>query len=176
MKPFVEQARSYAMYHQKPVTRYTHMVGIPLVILSFMILLGFVRVVIVGVLDINIAHIATLILLAYYFRLQWRLALAITPVLIFLLWIAEFFSYEGPTAFALWSCLFFFVLGSSLQLVGHFIEENRPAFIEHAHHIFIAPLVIMAEAFFAFGLMPQLKSELFNDKNAMDREVNTATP
>ncbi len=37
MKPFVEQAQFYVGYHQKPITRYTHFAGIPLIIFSLMI-------------------------------------------------------------------------------------------------------------------------------------------
>jgi uncharacterized membrane protein YGL010W len=173
MKPFTEQACNYAAYHQKAMTRYTHIIGIPLIMLSLMILLGFVRVVIIGVLDINIAIIATAALLIYYFSLQWRLALALTPILMALLWIAEFFTYEGPTEFALWSFLVLFLLGVGLQLIGHFIEENRPAFIDHFSQILIAPLVIIADVFFILGRMPELEAAISHEKKSLKNTVET---
>lgn len=161
MTPFIQQAQGYAAYHQNDLTRYTHMAGIPLIILSFMILLGFVHVIIINVLDINVANIATLALVIYYFRLDWRLALVLIPILAFLLWIAHFFSYEGPTAFALWSFVIIFLLGCGLQVVGHFLEKRRPAFIDNLSQVLIAPLIIVAELFFRAGYMKELKDEIY---------------
>lgn len=163
MIPFVDQAQVYASYHRNPITRYTHMAGIPLIILSLMILIGFIHVVIIGVLDINVANLATLALLIYYFRLNWRLALTLTPILLLLLWIATFFNHAGPTAFALWSFLLLFLLGAILQSIGHFIEENRPAFVDNFWQVLIAPLFIIAEAFFLIGYMQDLKKEIYGN-------------
>lgn len=161
MIPFIDQAQYYASYHQQPVTRYTHMVGIPLIILSLMILLGFVHIVITGILDINMATIATLALLIYYLRLCWRLALALTPILIILLWVASIVSYNGPTPEALWSFILIFLVGSLLQFIGHFIEEKRPAFTDNLWQILIAPLLIVAESFFIMGRMNELKEDIY---------------
>ncbi len=161
MVPFIEQAQGYATFHQKSITRYTHMAGTPLIILSLMILLGFVHVVIIGLLDVNVANIATLVLLIYYFRLHWRLALVLTPLLIFLLWIASFFSHYGPTAFALWSFILIFLAGCALQFIGHFIEDKRPVFVDNLWQVLIAPLLIVADLFFILGRMSELKDEIY---------------
>ena len=164
MIPFIEQAQGYAAYHKNELTRYTHMAGIPLIILSFMILLGFVHVIITNVLDVNVATIASLVLLIYYFRLDWRLALTLTPIFIFLLWVAHFFSYQGPTSFGLWSFIIVFLMGSILQAIGHFLEAKRPAFVDNLSQVLIAPLVIMAELFFMAGYMQALKEEIYETK------------
>ncbi|HAT8246624.1 TPA: DUF962 domain-containing protein, partial [Legionella pneumophila] len=87
MKSFIEQAQFYATYHQNQATRYTHMAGVPLIMLSIMIFLGFVKIVIPGVYATDLACLATLATLIYYFLLNWQLALALTPILIFLLWL-----------------------------------------------------------------------------------------
>jgi len=171
MIPFIEQAKSYASYHKKAATRYSHMAGIPLIILSLMILLGFVHVVIIGVLDINVAMIATIALLVYYFRLQWRLALALTPILALLLWIASFFSQNGPTAHALLSFLVIFVIGVALPTMSHFIEEKRLTFAANLWQLLIAPLVIVAEIFFWAGQMKELKEEMYG-KNPVKTSSN----
>ena len=164
MIPFIEQAQFYATYHQNATSRYIHMIGIPLIILSLMIVLGFVHVFIPGVLSVNLADIATFALLIYYFRLQWRLALVITPLFILLLWIAVLFSHAGPTAFALWSFLVIFIIGAALQLVGHFIEGKRPALTDNLWHVFIAPLFLVAEGFFMAGRMHVLNEEIHGKK------------
>jgi uncharacterized membrane protein YGL010W len=164
MIPFIEQAKSYASYHKKAATRYSHMAGIPLIILSLMILLGFIHVVIIGVLDVNVAIIATMALLAYYFRLDWRLALALTPVLVILLWIASFFSHDGPTAHALLSFLIIFVIGVALPFISHFIEEKRLTLSENLWQVLIAPLFMVAEVFFWAGRMKELNEAIYGKK------------
>ena len=160
MKPFIEQAQSYAAYHTKPITRYTHMIGVPLIVLSLMILLGFVHVVIIGVFDLNLAEITTIAVLVYYFFLNVRLALATTPIIILLLWLATFFSYGGPSALSLWAFAILFFSGGILQLVGHFIEGKRPALTDHLWYVVIAPLYLVAELFFMVGRMQELKVEI----------------
>lgn len=161
MISFIEQAQGYAAFQSNPTTRYIHMLSIPLIILSFMILLGFVRVVILGVLNIDVAEIATFALLVYSFYLYWRLALALTPILIFLLWIAEYFSYQGPTSFALWSFALIFLFGCALQFIGYFIEGKRPPFTDFPKRMRIAPLSLVADIFFMAGRMRGLKDEIY---------------
>ena len=173
MISFIEQAQSYVAYQQNVATRYIHMLSIPLIAVSLLILLGFVRVIILGVMDIDLAEIATFGLLAYYFRLHWRLALALTPLLIFLLWIAECFSYAGPTSVALWAFGITLILGCSLQLIGYFIEGKRPPFPDMLKHLLIAPLSLTAEIFFMVGRMRDLKEEIYGNKTlAAQNEIS----
>ena len=101
MKSFIEQAQLYSSYHENVKTRYTHFAGVPIVILSTLIFLGFIKIIVPGVFATNLACITTLIALIYYFRLYWQLALALTPILLILLLIANWFSQDGPTPFGL---------------------------------------------------------------------------
>lgn len=161
MKSFLEQAQFYATYHKNPMTRYTHMVGVPIVILSFMILLGFVQIIIPGVFATNLACLTTLVLLIYYFRLNWQLSLALTPIMIILLWIASWFNHAGPTKLGLWAFIITFVLGWGLQFYGHFIEDKKPALMDNLFQALISPLYLMAELFFMAGFMKQLKEQIY---------------
>lgn len=160
MKSFIEQAKAYASYHQSMRSLYIHMAGVPLVILSLMILLGFIKIVIPGVFQTDFACLATLIALIYYFRLHWQLALALTPILLILLIFANWFSHSGPTAFGLWSFLIILFIGAGLQLYGHFIEGRKPMIMDNLHQAFIAPLYLVAELFFMAGYMLALKEKI----------------
>ncbi|WED42902.1 DUF962 domain-containing protein [Legionella cardiaca] len=163
MKSFVEQAQFYAKYHQKPITLYTHLAGVPLIIFSLMIFLGFFHLIVPGLLDTTFASIATVVLLIYYFLLNWRLALVLTPILICLLWIAEAISWAGPTRGALWTFIITFILGWALQLAGHYIEGKRPALMDNFWQALIAPLYITAELFFKGGRMQTLKNQIHGE-------------
>ncbi|MDI1351657.1 MAG: DUF962 domain-containing protein [bacterium] len=169
MKPFIEQAQFYAAYHQNPLTRYTHFAGVPLIILSLMIFFGFFKLVLPGVYETDLACIATLVLLIYYFRLNWQLALPLTPIMLILLWIAHFFSHYGPTKLGMWAFIITFVLGWGIQLYGHYIEGKKPAFMVNVSQAFLAPLFLMAELFFMAGYMTALKNQIYGFS---DSELN----
>lgn len=160
MKSFIEQAQLYAEYHQNPTTRYTHMAGVPLIILSLMILLGFVKIIIPNVFGTNLAFLAALAALIYYYRLNWQLALVLTPIFIILLWIASWFNHSGPTTLGIWAFLITFIAGWGLQLYGHYIEGKKPAFMMNLCQALIAPLFLTAELFFMAGYMTPLKEQI----------------
>lgn len=160
MKSFIEQAQFYASYHNNQVTTYTHMVGVPLIIFSLMVLLGIVQIIIPGVLGTNVAAIATLVLLVYYFRLNWQLSLALTPIMIVMLWIANWFSFDGPTKLCLWTFFITFVLGWAFQFYGHYVAGKKPALMDSFYQALIAPLYLVAEMFFKAGYMKALHDQI----------------
>lgn len=161
MKSFIEQAQFYADYHHNKNARYTHFVGVPLIVLSMMILLGFVQIIIPGVFATTLAFFATIAALIYYYRLNWKLALVLTPILLVLLLIAHWFSEGGPTEFGIWSFVVIFVVGWGFQLYGHFLERKRPAFMDSLSQASIAPLFLIAELFFMAGYMKALKEKVY---------------
>ncbi|MBL7481550.1 Mpo1 family 2-hydroxy fatty acid dioxygenase [Legionella bononiensis] len=170
MKSFVEQAQFYAEYHQNTMTRYTHMAGVPLIILSIMILLGFVKIIIPGVFGTNLACLTTLVVMIYYYRLHWQLALALTPIMLILLWLASWFNCYGPTKVGLWAFLITFVVGWGLQFYGHYIEGKQPAFMVNIGQAFIAPLYLTAELFFMAGYMKELKEQIYGTVEAETKQ------
>jgi uncharacterized membrane protein YGL010W len=171
MKSFIEQARCYAAHHQNPRTQQTHWIGVPLITFSLMIFLGFVKIVIPGVYQISLACITTLVLLVYYFRLHWLLALAVAPFMLFLLWLAHLLSDSGPNTVALWIFVIAFISGWTLQLYGHYVSEEKPAFITHLSQIFIAPLYLMAELLFRAGLLKSLKKQIHSEDEEEEKII-----
>ncbi len=167
MKSFIEQAQLYAQYHEKELTRYTHLVGVPLIIFSSMVLLGFLHLIIPGKMNITLASLFTLLLLAYYFRLNWRLALVATPLFIILLGLAKLVSSAGPTRFALWIFIISFVLGWTMQFLGHLYEKKWPAIVDNFCQAFIAPLFLIAELLFKAGYLSDLKAKIYPEFSSM---------
>ncbi len=161
MKSFIEQAQMYAGYHQNTTTRYTHLAGVPLIILSVMILLGFIKIIMPGVFSITLACLTTVGVLIYYFYLNWKLALALTPILIILLLFSDLFSHNGPTKLGIWAFVITFIVGWAFQLYGHYIEGKKPAFMDNLSQALIAPLFLTAELFFMAGYMKSLKEQIY---------------
>lgn len=162
MKSFIQQAHMYASFHQSPQTRSTHFIGVPLIVFSLMILLGFIKIIMPGVFSTNLAVLVTVAVLAYYFRLNWQLALPLTLILIALLWLASWFSQYGPTSLGIWTFTISFIAGWSVQLYGHYIEGKRPAFMTNLSQALIAPMFLMAESLFMAGYMHSLKVQIYD--------------
>ena len=93
--------------------------------------------------------------LAYYFALDLVLGFAMLVVFAVLLWAGERIAALGSAAGWIWFALLF-VGGWILQLVGHLFEGRRPALADNLFQVFIAPIFLCAELFFALGYKPRL--------------------
>ncbi|MGH6612307.1 MAG: DUF962 domain-containing protein [Burkholderiaceae bacterium] len=149
MKTLEEQMSVYLRYHRNPKNRLTHFVGVPLIMFSLFVLLALLRVVIGGF-SISAATVLAVAVLIYYFRLDAVLAAAMTLFVVVLLVAAHGVASEG-TRPALVMFAATFIGGWALQLLGHVFEGKRPALMDNLFQIFIAPIFLMAEVFFAFG-------------------------
>jgi uncharacterized membrane protein YGL010W len=151
-----EQMAIYAAYHQDARNKATHFVGVPLIVLSLLIPLSFQRFELIGF-SFTPAMLLAAALLGYYFVLDFGLAVAMLAVLGALIWLAELIASGGAARAWTWFGVLF-VGGWILQLVGHVFEGRKPALADNLFQIFIAPIFLCAELFFAFGYKPKLHS------------------
>jgi uncharacterized membrane protein YGL010W len=154
MKTLEDQMSFYAAYHQDSRNKATHFIGVPVIVLSLMIPLAWLRVEAGGV-TITAAMAITAVLLAYYLALDVVLGLAMVAVMGALLWIGQQLADLGALQGWLWFGALF-VGGWILQLVGHVFEGRKPALVSNLFQIFVAPIFLCAELFFALGYKPQL--------------------
>lgn len=144
----------YAAYHQDARNKATHFVGVPAIMLSLLIPLAWIRFDAGGA-TITAAMLLAAVLVLYYFFLDVPLALAMALITGILLWaghrIAELGAMQGWIWFAV-----LFVGGWVLQLVGHVFEGRKPALADNLFQIFVAPIFLVAELFFALGYKPGL--------------------
>ncbi|HLX79856.1 MAG TPA: Mpo1-like protein [Burkholderiales bacterium] len=158
MKTLEDQMSFYAAYHQDARNKATHFVGVPLIVFSLMIPLGWLRAD-VGGFPVSAAPIVTSALLLYYLMLDVPLGLAMGAVFALMLWGAEPLSQASLFIGLVWF-LILFVGGWALQLWGHAYEGRKPALVDNLFQIFVAPIFLAAEVFFAFGLKPALHEEV----------------
>jgi uncharacterized membrane protein YGL010W len=149
VKTLEEQMSFYLRYHRNPRNKLTHFFGVPLIMFSLLVLLGLVKVPI-GDVSITAASLLAIALLAYYFRLDAVLAVAMTLFTAVLLIAANRVCTLGAPV-ALTVFVVTFVGGWILQLVGHVFEGRKPALLDNFFQVFIAPIFLMAEIFFALG-------------------------
>jgi uncharacterized membrane protein YGL010W len=169
-KIFISKAQQYASCHTKKVTKITHFIGVPIIIFSLMIFFGFIKIVVPNIFTIKLSSIVIIILLAYYFKLQWQLTLTVAPLFFLLNYLASMISSNGPTTGNFEIFFLLFVFGWIIQIVGHFYEKKRPAFIDNLSQVFIAPLFLIAEAYFHFGMMHELYLKIYDiDQETIDK-------
>jgi uncharacterized membrane protein YGL010W len=161
MLSFNEQARIYGEFHQKPETKYMHIVSILLLYLAGFIFLGFFHVIMPGVFEITLAEIATVALLIFYFYLNLRLAAILTPILLIVLWISHLISRTGPSAFSIWAFILILILSGLVLGVGYYFEGKRPPLRVGLWQLLIEPMLLSAELFFLAGKMQPLKKDIY---------------
>ncbi len=155
MKTLEDQMSFYAAYHQDPRNKATHFVGVPVIVFSLMIPLAWLRVEVAGF-PLTAAIVVTSVLLAYYLVLDMALGLAMCVVLGAMLLGAEPIA-RAPLATGLTWFLVLFAGGWALQLWGHVFEGRKPALVDNLFQIFVAPIFLAAEVFFALGWKPALR-------------------
>jgi uncharacterized membrane protein YGL010W len=154
MKTLEEQMAFYAAYHQDTRNKATHFVGVPVIMLSLFVPLAWLRLDIAG-LPLTAAMVLAAAVLAYYFVLDVPLALAMTLVTGVLVALGHAIAGFGAAAAWTWFAVLF-IGGWILQLAGHGFEGRRPALTDNLFQIFVAPIFLCAEIFFALGYKPAL--------------------
>jgi uncharacterized membrane protein YGL010W len=149
-----DQIASYAAYHQDARNKATHFVGVPLITLAILVPLSWIHTEIFEF-RVTAAMLLAAAVLAYYFILDVPLALAMLVVFGLLIWLAEHIAALGAAQGWTWFAVLF-VGGWILQLVGHVFEGRKPALVDNLFQIFVAPLFLAAEIFFALGYKRQL--------------------
>jgi uncharacterized membrane protein YGL010W len=154
MKNIEAQMSIYAAYHQDARNKATHFIGVPAIILSLYIPLAWIRLQ-AGDVYVSAAMVFTAALLIYYFVLDVPLALAMLIVMGALVWVGHQIAAMGFVQGWIWFAVLF-VGGWILQLVGHVFEGRKPALADNLFQIFVAPIFLAAEVFFALGYKPAL--------------------
>jgi uncharacterized membrane protein YGL010W len=126
----------YASYHQTAGNKFFHRAGIPMIVLSLIGMLTQVPLVDAGTIRLDAAILLIAASSAYYFVIEWRLALAMIAISIA-------FYFIGA-AIPLWINAALFILGWIFQFIGHKVYEHKnPAFFRNFVHLLIGPLWIL---------------------------------
>jgi uncharacterized membrane protein YGL010W len=126
----------YAAYHQTAGNKFFHRLGIPMIMFSLIGMLTQVPLVDVATVKIDLAMILIAAATAYYFVIEWRLAIAMVAVSV------AFYFIGAAIPLAINAVLF--VLGWIFQFIGHKVYEHKnPAFFRNFVHLLIGPLWIL---------------------------------
>jgi uncharacterized membrane protein YGL010W len=156
MQTLEQQMGFYAAYHQDPRNKATHFVGVPMIVFGLFIALGWARVEVGGV-ALTAAMLLAAVVLFWYFLLDVPLALAMLAVNAALLTLADRVAVQPIATGLAWFAVFFGG-GWVIQLLGHVWEGRKPALVDNLFQIFVAPIFLAAELFFALGYKPALQA------------------
>ena len=158
MKTIEDQMATYAAYHQDARNKATHFIGVPIIVLSLFIPLAWLRVEFGGV-AVSVALLFAAVVLLYYLILDVPIGIAMAVIFALLLWAGDRIAALGAAQGWAWFAALF-IGGWILQLVGHVYEGRRPALADNLFQIFVAPIFLCAEIFFALGYKPDLQSSV----------------
>jgi len=155
MKTLEEQMSIYAAYHRDRRNKATHFIGVPAIVFAILIPMAWVEF---GA-GVTLARGFVAVVLLYYFALDAVLALATAAMVAALLYAAEQTASMGTAAGWIGFGIFF-IGGWAFQLLGHVFEGRKPALMDNLFQIFIAPLFLVAEIFFALGLKSDVRKKI----------------
>ncbi len=155
MKSLDEQMSIYAAYHRDRRNKATHFVGVPAIVFAILIPMSWVEI---GA-GFTLAQVFVVAVLAYYILLDALLASATMVAVAALLYAAESVAAKGAASGWIWFGIFF-AGGWALQLVGHAFEGRKPALADNLFQIFVAPIFLVAEIFFALGLKRDVRKKI----------------
>ena len=126
----------YAAYHQTRGNKLFHRLGIPMIMLTLIAMLTWLKLFTVGTVTLDAAMVLIALSSAYYFLIEWRLAIAMFVVSIL------FYFIGAALPFLL--NLTVFILGWIFQFIGHKVYEHKdPAFFRNFVHLLVGPLWIL---------------------------------
>jgi uncharacterized membrane protein YGL010W len=154
----------YAHYHRDRRNILTHLVGIPLIVLSMGMLLSLISFDIAGN-TVTLAGLLWVLSTAWYLtRGNWLLGLATSMVNGALIALAH--TPDAATGWGLTGLydaswfpgLVVFVLGWAIQFVGHIFEGRKPAFVDDVVGLLVGPMFVVGELLMMAGMLRSMHS------------------
>lgn len=158
MKTLVQHLAQYASYHRNSRNVITHIVGVPIIVVSVAALLAKLSLTVGGV-TLSAAMVMAVFSSAFYIRLELALGLLMAALMAGSVVIASEIA-ALPTAQWLMVSVGSFVIGWIIQFVGHYFEGRKPAFVDDLSGLAIGPLFITVEVLFMLGLRQDLRDAM----------------
>ena len=159
MRPALDLLSQYAQYHRDRRNILSHFVGVPMIVFGLGVLLARPGFVLSG-LALTPAWVVFAVVAAWYrSRGDLGLGLAVSALVGLLLLMAQSVATGSVAAWLGWG-VGSFVVGWSIQFVGHWYEGKKPAFVDDVIGLLVGPMFVTAEALFALGWNRPLLAEI----------------
>jgi len=158
MKTLVQHLAQYASYHRNPRNVITHIVGIPILVVSVAALLARLTLEVNGV-TLSAAMLLAAASILFYVRLDIGLGLIMAVLMSVSVIIGSDVAALPMTQWLVIS-VGSFVVGWIIQFIGHYFEGRKPAFVDDLSGLAIGPLFVTVEVLFMLGLRHDLREEM----------------
>ncbi len=148
-----EKLASYRSYHEHPITIFLHMLCIPAILFGTFIILNWITIPVIG---LSIAWPIAIGLLIYYWQFDQLLCYVTGVLFLILLFIVHSTPLRIMSAFSIQVSLYFFIGGWFTQIISHWLEKEKPAFIDNHSQILTAIIYFVAELTFLCGVKKEL--------------------
>lgn len=152
MPTVYDYLNTYARCHTKQANRLMHYVGVPMIILALIMFLNWFHITMGETPIISFSWLMIMAALLFYYRLHFKLALLITVLCIPMTKIGNMLAGSAPSESVGSVIIFLFIAGWVLQFMGHYIEQQKPAFMSGLIQLLIGPLFFVVELLEALGL------------------------
>lgn len=170
MKSFAEEMSFYSAYHQEKRNVLIHVVGVPLISFSLLVVMSWVPLFTFNGFTLTLATAFTVAVLIYYFMLDAIFATAAAVLFGSLLVAAH---YVGAMGYTVGLTIFVVaqLFGWGTQFYGHFVfEKGRPALFDNLFQaLFSAPLFVVADVFFELGLRKDIEEQVKDQLRAQGK-------
>jgi uncharacterized membrane protein YGL010W len=162
MKTLVQHLAQYASYHRNPRNVISHIIGIPIIVISVSALLAKLSLTVNGV-TLSAAMALAAASIVFYLRLDIGLGLIMAALMTGSVVIGTQIA-ALPTQGWLLISVGSFVVGWIIQFIGHYFEGRKPAFVDDLSGLAIGPLFVTAEVLFLLGLRRELRDAMLQDQ------------
>jgi uncharacterized membrane protein YGL010W len=164
---FRAQLAVYAEYHRDERNCLTHILGIPILFLAAVLPFSLWPLTAIGV-QTSLATVMVIPALVVWMLFDFWIGLAIIGLVIPVLLAADAISNHVSAAGVWIIALGLFVIGWTLQIVGHAVfERRRPALIDNPLHMLIGPMFVVAKLCVALGFRLDLAGALQSPQQAL---------
>jgi uncharacterized membrane protein YGL010W len=157
MKTIEEHLTQYAKYHRDPRNIMTHLVGVPMIVLSIILLLS--KTLFTAGIPVSISLILIVVSSLYYLKLHLLLGVSMVAYMALAYWVSSLIRVQFENAWV-FIAIGLFVVGWIIQFVGHIFEGKKPAFVDDLMGLLIGPVFVLAECIFMVGGLKALKKEI----------------
>jgi len=159
MRNATQLLAQYALYHRDQRNIVSHFVGVPMIVFGIGVLLARPTLPAFG-LSLTPAWVAFALAAAWYMtRGNILLGLAVSGAVGILMKLGHEVAGGSAGVWLGWGTGFF-AAGWLIQLIGHWYEGKKPAFVDDAVGLLVGPMFVTAEAMFMLGWNKPLLAEI----------------
>ena len=151
MSKLNDLADIYASYHQSKINQIFHIIGIPIIVLSLLMMSNWFTISFFSHGSVFLSWLLIAAIGIYYLQLDTKVASILVVIYLVLNFIAIGLSLLMANKTQIIVAFALFIIGWILNFIGHAIEGRKPAFLHNLFQTLIAPIFIVDEICKFFG-------------------------